>query len=123
MTPVVLRAKLLMQKLWQLKITWDEPLNKDIQAEWKEIAINLKKASQFSVSQCYINAPLTHLVIHCFADASQSAHGAEVFFTKDDQVSFVTAKARVAPLKMLTIPQLKLMAAMVGTHLTNFVIT
>lgn len=91
---------------------------KDIQAEWKEIATNLKKATQFSVSWCYINAPLTHPVIHCFADASQSAYGAVVFFTQDDQVSFVTAKTRVAPLKMFTIPWLELMAAMIGTRLT-----
>lgn len=98
-------------------------MNKDIQAEWKEIATNLKKATQFSVSQCYINACMTHPVIHCFADTSQSAYGAVVFFTQDDQVSFVTAKTCVAPLKMLTIPRLELMAAMVGTRLTNFVVT
>ena len=67
----------------------------------------------------------THPVIHCFADASQSIHiySAVVFFTQDDQVSFVTAKTCVAPLKTLTIPRLELMAAIVGTHLTNFVIT
>ena len=120
---MVLQAKLLMQKLWQLKVTWDEPLNKDIEVKWIEIATNLKKATQFSVSQYYINACMTHPVIHCFADASQSAYGAVVFFTQDDQVSFVTVKTHVAPLKTLTIPRLELMAAMVGTCLTNFVIT
>ena len=94
--PMILRAKLLMQKLWQLKVTWDELLNKDIEVKWIEIATNLKKATQFSVSQYYINACMTHLV---------------------------TAKTRVALLKTLTIPWLELMAAMVGTRLTNFVIT
>ena len=30
--PVVIRAKILMQKLWQMKITWDEPLDSDMYA-------------------------------------------------------------------------------------------
>ena len=120
--PVVLRAKLLMQKLWQLKVTWDEPLNNDLQAQWKDIAADLKKTTQITVSRCYFNARMTHPIIHCFADASQHAYGAIVFFTQDNKVSFVTAKTRVAPLKTLTIPRLELMAALVATRLTTFVL-
>jgi len=65
---------------------------------------------------------MTHPVIHCFADASQHAYGAIVFFMQDNKVSFVTAKTRVAPLKTLTIPRLELMAALVATRLTTFVL-
>ena len=120
--PVVIRAKMLMQKLWQLKVTWDEPLNDDLQAEWKHIATDLKNAKQFSVSRCYFNARITHPSIHCFADASQHAYGAIVFLIQDNQASFVIAKTRVAPLKTLTIPRLELMAALVAIRLTHFVL-
>ena len=120
--PVVIQAKMLMQKLWQLKVTWDKPLNNDLQAQWTDIATDLKKASQLTVSRCYFDTRMTHPVIHCFADASQHAYGAIVFFTQDSQVSFVTAKTRVAPLKALTIPRLELMAALITTRLTNFVL-
>ena len=120
--PVVIQAKLLMLKLWQLKVTWDELLNDDIQAQWRDIATNLKEATQFTVSRCYFNAYMTDPVIHCFADASQLAYGAIVFLTQDNQVSFVTAKTRMAPLKT-TIPQLELMAAMIAARLTKFVLT
>ena len=121
--PVVIQAKLLMQKLWQLKVTWDEPLNDDIQTQWRDIATNLKEATQFTVSRCYFNTCMTDPVIHCFADASQLAYGAIVFLTQGNQVSFVTAKTRVAPLKTLTIPRLELMAAMIAARLTKFVLT
>ena len=120
--PVVMRAKMLMQKLWQLKVTWDEPLNDDLQSEWKNIATDLKNAKQFSVSRCYFNACITHPSIHCFADASQHAYGAIVFLIQDNHASFVIAKTRVAPLKVLTIPRLELLAALVATCLTHFVL-
>ena len=94
---VARRAKLLMQKLWKLKVTWDEPLNIDIQAQWKDIATNLKEATQFIISRCYFTTRMTRPAIHCFADASQHAYGAIVFFTQDNQVSFVTAKTMWHP--------------------------
>ena len=49
------------------------------------------------------------------------AYGAVVFTVLQDQVSFVTAKTRVAPLKQLTLPWLELMAALIATRLTCFV--
>jgi len=120
--PVVIRAKMLMQKLWRLKITWDEPLDNDLQAQWRDIATDLKATTQFSVSRRYFNVCMSYPTIHCFADASQHAYGAIVFLVQNSQVSFVVAKARVAPLKSLTIPRLELMAALVATRLTHFVL-
>jgi len=60
---------------------------------------------------------MSNPTVHCFADGSQHAYGTIVFLV---QVLFVIAKARVAPLKSLTIPHLELMAALVETHLTQF---
>ena len=119
--PVVIRAKMLMQILWQLKVTWNEPLQENIQAQWKDIAGDLKTATAFSVSRCYFIACMTCPVVHCFVDASKHAYGAVVFLTQGNEVSFVAAKTRVAPLKTLTIPRLELMAALVGTRVTHFV--
>ncbi|XP_065911194.1 uncharacterized protein [Dysidea avara] len=121
-SPVVVRAKILIQKLWQLKVTWDEPLNDDLQAEWKNVATDLNVAHLFSVSRRYFAIHIDHPSIHCFVDASQQAYGAIVFLVQGKQVSFVLAKTRVAPLKTLTIPRLELMAALVATRLTNFVL-
>ncbi|XP_065902510.1 uncharacterized protein [Dysidea avara] len=111
-----------MQKLWQLKITWDEPLDDDLQAQWRHIATDLKSTAKFPISRCYFDSRMTHPTIHCFADASQQAYGAVVFFTENNQVSFVIAKAHMAPLKSITIPRLELMAAMVATCLIHFVL-
>ena len=62
-------------------------------------------------------------VIHCFADASQKAYGAVVFLVLQSEVCFVKAKSHVAPLKQLTLPHLELMAALIVTRLTRFVLS
>jgi len=93
----------------------------NIQTQWKDIACDLKTATGFSVSRCYFVAHMICPVVHCFVDASKHAYDAVVFFTQNNEVSFVAAKTRVAPFKTLTIPRLELMAALVGMRLTHFV--
>ena len=44
------------------------------------------------------------------------------FLCRKQETSFVMAKSRVAPLKALTLPKLELMAAVVATRLSNFII-
>ena len=121
--PVVVRAKIFIQTLWQHKVGWDEPLNDDLAKNWIAIANDLKQAAEYSVKRCYFITPPTQPTIHCFADASQKAYGAIIFIADNNQISFVLAKTRVAPLKQLTLPCLELMAALVATRLTHFVVT
>ena len=61
--------------------------------------------------------------MHCFADVIQKAYGAVVFLVLQNEVTIVAAKSRVAPLKELTLPCLELMAALVATRLTRFVLS
>ena len=60
--------------------------------------------------------------LHTFADASIKAHGVVVYIQQGSQVLFIIAKTCVAPLSKLTFPKLELMAALVATRLTKFVV-
>ena len=122
-SPVVIRAKIFLQTLWKHKVGWDEPLTDNLTKDWLDIAADLQQSSDIFIKRCYFPAHPTQPVIHCFADASQKAYGAIVFITDKEQTSFVLAKTRVAPLKQLTLPRLELMAALIATRLTQFVVT
>ena len=78
-SPVVVKAKIFIQALWQHKVGWDEPLTDNLCKEWTEIVSDLKECSEFSVKRCYFPAPPTQPTLHYFADASQKAYRAIIF--------------------------------------------
>ena len=51
-----------------------------------------------------------------------NAYGAVAFLTNGDSATLVMAKNRVAPLKTLTLPKLELIAAVVASRVTRFII-
>jgi len=122
-SPVSVRAKVFMQKLWQLRVEWDEPLDASIRDEWNTITSDIQRLSELTINRCYSQQTLTRdsVALHIFADASMQAYGAVAFLVSDNNVALVMAKNRVAPLKSLTLPKLELMAAVIASRVATFV--
>ena len=79
-TPVTVRAKILLQEIWQTKLTWDKPLPKEITNTWFTIFPDLMKLSQFTIPRSYfltVNTSACHL--YAFADASTKVYGAVAY--------------------------------------------
>lgn len=115
LSPVTIRAKLLIQELWQQQLEWDEPLSPELSSRWHEIAASIREAATITFPRRFFpnsEAQPTVPYLHVFADASPKAYGAVSYITSGDQCSLVMAESRVAPLKKLTLPQLELMAAL-----------
>lgn len=105
LSPVSVRAKTFMQSLWQHNIDWDEPLSDEDQQRWLEIAKNIQEARSQQIPRLYfptIGASEQPDRLHIFADASLTAYGAIAFLCSSNTISFVMAKSRVAPIKLLT---------------------
>ena len=119
---VSVNAKILMQDIWQLNVDWDEPLEDAMKDRWLKIAEDVQLSSATTLPRCYFNSPSSTATtqLHVFADASPKAYGAVAYLVHGDEVSFVMAKTRVAPLKKHTLPRLELMAALVGARLVEF---
>ena len=125
-SPISVRAKLLKQRLWQQHVTWDEPLDKHLLADWTAILTDICRCPDISVKRQYFDINFmkhgNNMKLHAFADASTKAYGAVIFLCYSDHTTFVIAKGRVAPLKQITLPKLELMAAVIAARLTRFVI-
>ena len=125
LTPITVKAKLLLQTLWRKKLDWDEPLDQDIRDKWLSIATDIQEAAHIVYPRLYYpqyTHRSTNKQLHIFADASLCAYGAVAYITQDNQVSLVMSRSRVAPVKPITLPKLELMAAVIATRLAKFVI-
>lgn len=118
---VLIQAKLILQELWLLKITWDEALPPEIVERWATFLKYLLEIDKLSIPRWLGPVRTDSFVeVHSFSDASHFAMAAAVYLRthlRDNEYSamLVCSKTKVAPLKRLTIPRLELTAALLLT--------
>ena len=126
--PYTTRAKVLIQRLWDKRREWDDPLlPSDLLLAWNAWKDELSILSAVTMPRCYTSRsipPPSKQDLHIFCDASESAYGAVAYLRSEDdreqaQVSFLLARSRVAPKRQQSIPRLELCAALVGARLCD----
>lgn len=118
--PCVIRAKLLIQSLWSVKLEWDEPLSSEHTTVWKDIKHGLNNISKIIKIPRWLNTySYGSVEIHGFSDASQKAYAGAVYVRSGDQVNLLFAKSKVAPLKRISLPRLELMGALLLAKMMN----
>lgn len=123
LAPVTLVAKMLQQELCIRRCGWDEKLPPDILPQWKKWLEDLDQLAAFKVDRCIKPVDfgaVKRAQLHHFADASESGYGTATYIRMLNQengvqVTFLLGKARVTPLKAVTIPRLELTAAVLST--------
>ena len=128
LSPVIIRFKILLQRLCQCKSGWDEVIPEELIEEWRGLISDLNEAQPMCLPRSYLNDitdPLTSITPCGFCDASIKAFAAVVYLhlkTKAHSVvRFVAAKTRVAPLQSLTVPRLELLSAFLLSKLVVFI--
>ncbi|KAL0860883.1 hypothetical protein ABMA27_009420 [Loxostege sticticalis] len=105
LSPVVIVAKIFLQKLWLLGIGWDDELPVHFQTEWASFKNQ----------------------IHGFSDASNAGYAGVVYVRIIDSsgvvVKILAAKTKVAPVKQVSIPRLELCGAVLTAKLMDRVKT
>ncbi|XP_048582690.1 uncharacterized protein LOC116603367 [Nematostella vectensis] len=54
-TPISIRAKILIQDLCKLNVDWDEPLNGEIRTRWLSIAQEIRQSTNLTIPRCYLS--------------------------------------------------------------------
>ena len=117
LAPVIIRAKIILQHIWSLKINWDESLPADLHTEWSRYYTQLALINNVRFPRKAVIPAATRMELHGFCDASEKAYGACVYLrtiSSDGSIQshLLTAKSKVAPLKTQTIPRLELNGAL-----------
>ncbi|GFU44966.1 integrase_H2C2 domain-containing protein [Trichonephila clavipes] len=124
LAPSTLLPKLLLQEIWKMKRAWDQELPQSIVNKFMKWFNEIQILKGISVPRCMKINIFTEL--HVFVDSSKGSYAGCVFARSivDSRVSviLVRAKSRVAPLKLLSIPRLELMACCVGARLVNSIL-
>lgn len=125
LAPVILSAKRILQELCRLKLSWDETVPVCYARQWSDWKESLQLLSGFEMDRCFKPAHFggtTLAQLHHFCDASEDGYGTVTYLVQkncDNQIhlAFVMGKARVAPLKHITIPRMELTAATMAVRI------
>lgn len=122
--PACIKAKIVLQQLWRLRIGWDESLPSDLHTIWRSYYDQLSQINEISIPRIIVCASPVRVELHGFCDASESAYGACVYIrslTIENEyiVKLLCAKSRVAPLKSVTLPRLELCGAILLARLAQ----
>ncbi|GFT28671.1 integrase catalytic domain-containing protein [Trichonephila clavipes] len=122
--PVIAKAKVFLQQLWQCKLDWDDVLPNSIANEWREFVTTLKCIEEVKINRFIMADNNVRIVLQGFADASEAAYGAVVYLqcflhNGAAKVSILASKSRVAPIRVISIPRLELCACILLAQLVQ----
>ncbi|XP_033107721.1 uncharacterized protein LOC117109468 [Anneissia japonica] len=124
--PFVLYAKSLLQTVCRRGSDWDEVLDDSEVKVWKEWLANVPNLVNVRVPRWMMLEQAVKTTLHIFCDASERGYAACAYcrtVSSDNEVNvvFVMGKAKVTPLKKVSIPRLELLAAVLAVKLEGMI--
>ena len=122
-----LRPDYEFEDIWRLNgPQWDDELPPDLVTKFLEWSKELPTLSDITIPRAYFVGEIEALELHLFDDRSQEVLSAVAFLRAKvtaknsgltTELAFVFGKARVAPMKALTIPKLEFQASLLASRL------
>ena len=127
-SPAIILLKILLQRLWERNLEWDEPVPGEIEQTWKKWHEELPDLREHVIARPYFpkQVEITSMELHGFCDASEVAYSSVLYLRAIDSegdvhISLVMAKTKVAPIKRLSIPRLELCGGVVLSKILSHV--
>uniref|UniRef100_A0A182PUN5 Uncharacterized protein n=1 Tax=Anopheles epiroticus TaxID=199890 RepID=A0A182PUN5_9DIPT len=114
--PVIVWAKIMMQRLWIATKEWADPIPQHLAEQWELFKEQLCHIKKIRVPRRVMWTERVTTQMYCFADASEQAYGACVYLRTTDRngrvkVVLLATKSKVAPLKKISLPRLEFCVA------------
>ncbi|XP_048506918.1 uncharacterized protein LOC125500006 [Athalia rosae] len=122
--PTTIRAKIILQRLWLSKISWDESVPLDIHTMWTQYVGQLHRLQHIKIPRLVKTPSPDTIELHGFCDDSEAAYGACLYIRSHTQNGTWTsrllcAKSKVAPIKNVSLPRLELCGALLLAQLSH----
>ncbi|XP_073949686.1 uncharacterized protein [Choristoneura fumiferana] len=120
--PCIVEAKVIMQKLWQHKYSWDEEIPTNLNLLWTRFEETLPFINRIKIPRWILFNSVHDIELHIFTDASEVAYGTCAYVRSKDTAGAITvrllaSKNKIAPIKPTTIPRLELCGVLLGSRL------
>lgn len=122
--PVIIQGRIIFQESTRLRLHWDSPLPESLTSKWLSWLQNLQNLSEIHVDRCLVPTRFIDgaASLYHFCDSSRFCYGACSYLRivnkhGEIRVVLLMSRARLAPLKQLTIPRLELCAAVLAVRL------
>ncbi|XP_038116797.1 uncharacterized protein LOC119768998 [Culex quinquefasciatus] len=126
---ITIQGRMIIQDTWRNNTKWDDEVIEAIRIRWLRWTKLFKRVSEIKLHRAYFPgfsaAEIGSVELHVFTDASEDAYACTAYFRAvingKVYVTLAMAKAKVAPLKALSVPRLELMGALLGARLAKAV--
>ena len=120
--PIVIRAKVILQRLWNENLDWDDKVSNELNELWMGFYKELPMLNNLNISRHALCENPIIVELHGFSDASERSYGACIYLKSvnnegEIKIHLLCAKSKVAPMKTLTIPRLELCGALLLSRL------
>ncbi|XP_067301419.1 uncharacterized protein [Pseudorasbora parva] len=126
LAPFVISGKKVLQEMCHKGIGWDEPLPIELRPRWESWLKDLSNLGKIRIPRCFVPPNFGKILkteLHHFSDASSQGYGqcSYIRLVSESKVhcALVMGKARVAPIKVVTIPRLELTAAVISAAVSS----
>ncbi len=122
-SPITIRPRRLLQRIWATNIGWDDPLPKETQQIWEDSLSELLKLGSLSFPHWMGATEKASLQMHVFCDASEGTYACAIYLRTVDHdtitMRLLSAKARVTPIKTQSVSRSELDACVLGTRMAR----
>ena len=130
LAPFIITAKLLFQELWEIGVDWDQELPDQLKCRFVTWLEELNLLKEWKIPRCFVSLAwddADEVQLFVFCDASEKAYGCCAYMRAQEgsnvTVSLIMTKARIAPLKRVTLPRLELLGSLLGARIVHFLLS
>ncbi len=122
-SPVTIRPRKLLQRIWTSNIGWDDPIGLEITPLWEEALGELLKMTLLRFPRWIGGKKNLNRQMHIYCDASSEVYACSLYLrtTRGAEacVSLLAAKARVTPIKTQSVSRSELDACVLGARMAR----